>query len=168
MNNLLVDLGGHQVWADGQFWLAWEKSAPALQDEVIRNRLHHLHLVQTAFVWFASGRDQLAFQMSTPQDFASHAALREFGKQASRQLTEFIEGVSDERLGERIELPWFEKRPPFSLTVAEALTQAIMHGQWHRGQNATRLRELGGEPPPIDLIIWYLEGPPCRRLVAFR
>jgi uncharacterized damage-inducible protein DinB len=35
-----------------------------------------------------------------------------------------------------------------------------MHSHYHRGQNATRLRELGGEPPMTDLIVWYWKGRP--------
>jgi uncharacterized damage-inducible protein DinB len=44
------------------------------------------------------------------------------------------------------------------LTVTEALTQCAMHSHYHRGQNATRLRELGGEPPATDLSVWYWRG----------
>jgi uncharacterized damage-inducible protein DinB len=35
-----------------------------------------------------------------------------------------------------------------------------MHSHYHRGQNATRLRELGGTPPNTDLIVWYWKGQP--------
>jgi len=56
-------------------------------------------------------------------------------------------------------VPWF-KDPPLSLTVAEALTQGAMHSQYHRGQNATRLRDLGGEPPTTDYIVWLWKGRP--------
>jgi len=48
-----------------------------------------------------------------------------------------------------------------TLTVTEALTQCAMHSQHHRGQNATRLRELGGEPRPTDLTFWYWKGRPA-------
>lgn len=65
-------------------------------------------------------------------------------------MADLIDGIADERLGERVQMPWFQKDPPFSITVAEALMQAMMHSQWHRGQNATRLRELGGEPPTVE------------------
>ena len=40
-----------------------------------------------------------------------------------------------------------------------------MHSHYHRGQNATRLRELGGEPPMTDLIVWYWKGRPVAGLV---
>ncbi len=38
-----------------------------------------------------------------------------------------------------------------------------MHGQGtgDRGQNATRLRELGGEPPLTDYIAWLWKGRPA-------
>ena len=43
-------------------------------------------------------------------------------------------------------------RKPLTITVGEALMQMAMHSQWHRGQNATRLRELGAQPAAVDLI----------------
>ena len=40
--------------------------------------------------------------------------------------------------------------------------QCVMHSQYHRGQNATRLRELGGSPPITDYILWlYKSKPPA-------
>jgi uncharacterized damage-inducible protein DinB len=36
-----------------------------------------------------------------------------------------------------------------------------MHSHYHRGQNATRLRELGGDPPGTDLITWIWKGRPA-------
>jgi uncharacterized damage-inducible protein DinB len=34
------------------------------------------------------------------------------------------------------------------------LLQAVLHSQHHRGQIATRLRDLGGSPPTVDYIVW--------------
>ena len=161
MKMLLVDLGRHQSWADAEYWRAFGKCPTATHDEAIRNRLHHLHLVQRAFWSIVEGNDRSTFEMTTPQDFGSISALREYGERSSCMLAEFIERVADDRLSARVQLPWFEKDPPFSITVAEALMQAVMHSQWHRGQNATRLRELGGEPPLMDLIIWYWKDRPA-------
>jgi uncharacterized damage-inducible protein DinB len=42
------------------------------------------------------------------------------------------------------------------ISVTQVLAQSAMHGQHHRAQNATRFRELGGEPPTTDLILWYM------------
>ena len=65
------------------------------------------------------------------------------------QVEPFFETLTDQRVSSHIQMQWF-KDPPLSITVAEALTQCVMHSQHHRGQNASRLRELGGEPPTTD------------------
>ena len=65
-------------------------------------------------------------------------------------------GLDEARLAETIEVPRF--RPPLKISVRHALTQAAMHSHYHRGQNATRLRELGGVPPGTDFIEWLRLG----------
>jgi uncharacterized damage-inducible protein DinB len=87
------------------------------------------------------------------------AALKEYARGSLDGLDGFMAGVPEARLDERIAMPWFTN-PPLSITVTEALTQCAMHSHYHRGQNATRLRELGGEPPLTDLIVWYWKDRP--------
>jgi uncharacterized damage-inducible protein DinB len=37
-----------------------------------------------------------------------------------------------------------------------------MHSAYHRGQVASQLRELGGEPPLTDFVAWiWLDRPPA-------
>ncbi len=158
MNPLLRDLCGHQVWADAEQWRAIEAHPPAAQDSPLRNRLHHIHLVQRAFLWAVGDRSS-GFVISTPEEFASLAALKDYARGSLDQFDRFIERVSDARLEERVAMPWFTN-PPLTISVTEALTQCAMHSHYHRGQNATRLRDLGGEPPLTDLIAWYWKGRP--------
>jgi uncharacterized damage-inducible protein DinB len=49
--------------------------------------------------------------------------------------------------------------PGIRITVTEALTQVALHSQHHRGQCSLRLRELDGDPPTVDSIIWLREKP---------
>jgi uncharacterized damage-inducible protein DinB len=44
--------------------------------------------------------------------------------------------------------------------VAQALVQAAMHTQHHRGQCMTRLKDFGGEPVNVDWIIWLWKQKP--------
>jgi uncharacterized damage-inducible protein DinB len=60
-----------------------------------------------------------------------------------------------------IEVPWFQ--PPLKISVRHALTQAAMHSHYHRGQNATRLRDPGGVPPGTDFIVWLRDGKPSAK-----
>ncbi len=98
------------------------------------------------------------FEMTTPDDFVSFEELKAYARTYHDGIRRFIDGVSDRRLGEEIAVPWAPKDARELLTVSEALLQAAMHSHYHRGQNATRLRELGGEPPTTDLIMWYWVG----------
>jgi uncharacterized damage-inducible protein DinB len=71
-------------------------------------------------------------------------------------MTELLKKTDPDRMEEIIDVPWF--KPPAKISVRHALTQAAMHSHYHRGQNATRLRELGGVPPMTDFIIWLRNG----------
>jgi uncharacterized damage-inducible protein DinB len=155
----LHDLYSHQSWADAEHWRAIGLHAAAGADQAIRKRLHHVHFVQHAFLWTVGDR-KAKFRMTTPDDFASFDALQGYARDFHERIPEFFDGLTDARLAENVDIAWF-KDPPLTITVAEALTQCVMHSHYHRGQNATRLRELGGEPPTTDFIVWLWKGRPA-------
>jgi uncharacterized damage-inducible protein DinB len=159
MNPLLRDFCAHQFWADAEHWRAIERHPPAANDAVMKTRLHHIHMVQHAFLW-AVGDRATDFSITKPDDFASLADLNAYARGAHDGLARFLDSVTGAHLDDRIAIPWF-RDPPLSITVTEALTHCAMHSHYHRGQNATRLRELGGEPPMTDLIVWYWKGRPA-------
>ena len=129
---------------------------------------------------------ELLKQYKTVEGVVEHAAelkgkqkerVEQFGEQAilSKKLATIITDVpidfNEEALRytgpeeslrpileELIEIPWFT--PPVTVSRRHALTHAAMHSHYHRGQNATRLRELGGAPPMTDFIIWLRNGQP--------
>lgn len=157
-NPLVRDLYGHQVWADAEHFRAISSHPAARDDNAIRDRLHHIAIVQRGFLW-AIGDRQEAFAFTRPGDFTSFDALQRYAREHHDRLTPVIRTLSDTRLAESIAIPWFND-PPLSLTIAEALTQGALHSHYHRGQNATRLREVGGEPPLTDYIYWLWKGRP--------
>jgi uncharacterized damage-inducible protein DinB len=159
MNPLLRDLYGHQEWSDAEHCRAIEAHPPALADQAIRDRLHHVHLVQHVFLW-AAGDRQAPPRITKPADFADSNALKEYGRSGHRALSKLLEAMAPERFAEIISMPWAPEGSAV-LTVERALTQAAMHSHYHRGQNATRLRELGGVPPTTDLIVWYWRNQPA-------
>ena len=158
MNPLLRDLYGHQEWADAEHWRTIDATAGAADDAALRARLHHLHLVQRAFRWVVGDR-QAPFTIAKLEDLSGPGELKAAARAYHDEVGRVLAALPEPRFEELIEVPWF-RDPPLSLTVAEALTQCAMHSQWHRGQNAVRLRELGAEPPPVDLIVWYWKGRP--------
>ena len=90
MNSLLRDLLGHQFWADAELWTAIGAHAPARDDKVIHDRLHHIHEVQRAFVWTVGDR-AAPFSSTRPDDFASFEALRTYARESHDTARRFLE-----------------------------------------------------------------------------
>jgi uncharacterized damage-inducible protein DinB len=160
MPTYLHELYAHQEWADAEHWRAFEAYPAALADRAIRERLHHIHLVQSAFLWVV--RDATAkFVITKVEDYTNMADLKAFARKCQSEITALLGGMDEARLAQAIVVPWFQ--PPLKISVRHALTQAAMHSHYHRGQNATRLRELGGVPPGTDFIEWLRQGQPEAR-----
>jgi uncharacterized damage-inducible protein DinB len=157
MHTLLRDLYSHQAWADAEHWRAFEAHPGALDDPALRERLHHLHLVQRAFLALAQGETPRRRKLD---EYAGMAELRDEARAYHAQVAAWLAGADDAGLARAITVPWF-KDPPCTLPLHEALTQAVMHSHYHRAQNATRLRELGGAPPYTDYIVWLWRGRPA-------
>jgi uncharacterized damage-inducible protein DinB len=160
VDSYLDELYAHQEWADAEHWRAFEAHPPALADKAIRERLLHIHLVQHGFLWVTSPqRPEFAFKKL--EDFPDIADLKKYAQQGLSEMKERVKSTDQGRLEEMIEVPWFN--PALKISVRHALTQAAMHSHYHRGQNATRLRELGGVPPMTDFIVWLRECQPAAR-----
>jgi uncharacterized damage-inducible protein DinB len=150
---MIRSLFDHMFWADAEMWRAVGRNERAAADLGLRKNLHHILMVQRFFLTRVKGEtfDPLAF--ATPPEV----------------WDEFETVLRDRREGWRA---WLDGSPDFTsmldfepwlkgvrITVEEALTQVVLHSQHHRGQLAMRLRELGGEPPTLDYILWLRERP---------
>lgn len=160
MTSYLAELYAHQGWADAEHWRAFEKHGAALADPALYKRLHHIHLVQHAFLWITGGRSS-QFESKKVEDFPDPAALKKYAQQGVADLEERVGTTTGDALDEVIEIPWFQ--PALKISRRHALMQAAMHSHYHRGQNATRFRELGGTPPTTDFIVWLERGRPQAR-----
>jgi uncharacterized damage-inducible protein DinB len=76
--------------------------------------------------------------------------------QANAQLIQALNTVDLQKL---IALPR-GPRGPWEAPSGVLLLQAITHSQHHRGQNASRMRQLGATPPMTDFVVWYALGRP--------
>lgn len=158
MHSYLEELFAHQEWADASHWRALEAHPATLADKAILERLLHIHLVQHAFLWIA-GPQTSRFEPKKLEDFPAPADLKHYAQQGHVELHELLQGATPDWLEETIEIVWFQ--PTLRLRRRHALMQAAMHSHYHRGQNATRLRELGGAPPITDFISWIKDGQPA-------
>ena len=157
MSSYLDELYAHQEWADAEHWRAFEAHPAALEDKAIRERLLHIHQVQHAFLWITGPRTS-EFAFKRIEDFSGMSDLKQYAQRYHVAVRELLGELDQTKMEELVEAPWFT--PPVKISRRHALTQAAMHSHYHRGQNATRLRELGGAPPLTDFIIWLRKGQP--------
>ena len=158
----LTDLYRHMEWADASVWQAVLKSEAALTDQKLKDYFYHLHLVQRAFL--KAWRGEL--QGAVPPTFDDTASIREWGRGYYEEIFAYLEQSNDTEIAQPMKLPWAEfvekqiGRTPAPITVGGTMLQVPLHSLYHRGQINARLREVGGEPPTVDYIIWiWLERP---------
>jgi len=150
---LLKDLARHQAWADAEHWKALHGNAALLEDQEIRKRLNHIAWAYEMLATLARGETP---DMARMKDRESIEEIETAMGKAVEGLTGALASVDLEK---KIALPRGPKGP-FEAPAGVLLLQALMHGQHHRGQNASRMRELGVTPPMTDFIVWYALGRP--------
>jgi uncharacterized damage-inducible protein DinB len=148
---LLHDMARHQAWADAEHWKVLHANPGALEDGEIRKRLNHMVAAQEMLVSLARGG-----MPSQPRDRESVDELAASMSQAREGLETALASLDLDKV---ISLPR-GPQGPFEAPAGVILLQALTHSQHHRGQNASRMRELGVKPPMTDFIIWYALGRP--------
>jgi uncharacterized damage-inducible protein DinB len=150
---LLKDLAHYQAWADAEHWKALHANAALLEDADIRKRMNHILMACQMLPALARGEVP---DMVAMKDRESTAELEAALGQANEALAAALESVDLEKT---IPLPR-GPQGPFEAPAGVLLLQALLHGQHHRGQNASRMRELGVTPPMTDFLIWHALGRP--------
>jgi uncharacterized damage-inducible protein DinB len=150
---LLQDLARHQAWADTAHWKALHENSTLMEDLEIRKRLNHMVMALRMLTALAQGAtpDPSGMKDIEPADQLEAA----MGK-ANAELIEALNTLDLERM---ITLPR-GPQGPWEAPAGVLLLQAITHSQHHRGQNASRMRQLGATPPMTDFVIWYALGRP--------
>jgi uncharacterized damage-inducible protein DinB len=144
----------HAEWADALVWKA--ALACGSEDGELRAGLHHLHMVQWAYLHIWRAEQVKPRELSS---FPTLATIRGWAREYYRELPSYLGAVSAADLKRDVRFPWAERlvhrfggaRPA---TWGESVVQVAMHSSYHRGQVARRLRELGGEPPLSDFLAW--------------
>jgi uncharacterized damage-inducible protein DinB len=143
----------HQAWADGAHWKVLHENAALMEDAEIQKRLNHMIAAMRMLTALSRGEspDPAQFQQATPAD-----QLEAAQQQATADLIAALGTVDLEKM---ILLPRGPKGP-WEAPAGVLLMQAVTHSQHHRGQNASRMRQLGTNPPMTDFVVWYALGRP--------
>ena len=149
----LRDLARHQAWADGEHWKLLHEHAALLEDAEIRKRLNHMLMAMRMLTALARGEN---VDPSGWKDIEDGKELELAQQKANADAAAALEAIDLEKM---IALPR-GPRGPWEAPAGVLLLQAITHSQHHRGQNASRMRQLGVNPPMTDFVVWYALGRP--------
>ena len=154
MLEMLQELVGHKVWANASLVRAVRGHEAAAADDDLRVLLHHI-IVADRF-WFATNRGR-EFDAGRETDVprALDEVARRFRETHDAELR-WIAQLDERELERQIETTYIPGR---RYSVAQAVMQVCLHSHGHRAQAATRLRSLGGTPPPMDYVLWLRERP---------
>lgn len=159
---MILELFLHMAWADAMVWQCVLSRGSVRGDERVRDRLHHMHLVQRGFLML--WRDP-SVVFPDPPVFPDVERLASWGRAYHREVAAFLVGVDEDELRRPVRLPWADRimgRPTADTSAAQTMVQVALHSAHHRGQVNTRIRELGEEPPLVDFIAWvWLGSPPA-------
>ena len=154
MLTMVRDLFAHQAYADASMMNAIGRHAPAARDQPLRTLLHHVLLSHRFWIHLCQG---IAFSVgdesAVPDSLGPIVARYQ---QTQIQERDWLGRIDEPDLARLLESPYFPAR---RVAVSEALVQVCLHSHGHRSQCATRLRLLGGEPPPLDFIVWLADRP---------
>ena len=153
----------HMEWADAQMWRAARAINGAGTDDRLRWLFHHFHLVQHVYLQAWRGDPFVVTELASYPDLETIAT---WARPYYPAVTSFAGTLDNSRFDTELNYPWENLiadqfgvvRPT---TLSESAWQVFSHTTYHRGQVATRVRELGGEPPTVDFLVWVWSGRPA-------
>ncbi len=153
---ILHELYAHQAWADAAHWGAVLAHGPAQEDADLKGRLFHIHAVQQ--VWLARWQG-VPMPFPKVEDYPVLGDLHHFAKACHVALGTYLGRLAAADL---------DRSVAYKNIAGEAFTQPLgdlmlhlpMHSQYHRGQSAMRMVQLGAHMPGTDLVTWQRGGRP--------
>lgn len=154
MLSMLIDLFGHQAYADAALLNAIRMHEPAERDLELRTLMHHILVAHRFWVNICQDLPFIADGETKVPD--SWDALQAKYQETQTQERGFLSRLTEAHLNRTVESPFFPGR---KVPIEQGLMQVVLHSQGHRAQCATRLRALGGAPPMLDFILWVQDRP---------
>jgi uncharacterized damage-inducible protein DinB len=154
MVSMLQDLIRHKVWANTTLLDSIRGHETAASDPELQKLLHHIILANRFWLLLSLGLPFAEKEESRVPE--SLEAIENRYRETHDKELEWMSSITEADLDGKLETPLI---PGFSCSVAQALMQVCMHSQGHRVHCAALLRQLGGEPPQTDFILWVRERP---------
>ena len=104
-----------------------------------------VHMAGAEWIW----------RIWTADDFADVAALRSRWREIEAGRRQLLENLTEESLRQDLSYKNI-KGEPFTLPLAEQMQHVVNHATLHRGQVVGMIRQLGLQPPAVDLLYYLI------------
>jgi uncharacterized damage-inducible protein DinB len=140
----------HVAWADARVLDALQKSGAAGDSLTL-----FAHLLAAERVWLT----RLRGQDSSPLEIWPDLTVRECETLAGRLRHDYAALLTGLTPGGMLEMVTYRNSSgrAFTASVGDILTHVALHGSYHRGQIAARMRAAGAEPVNTDFITFQRE-----------
>ncbi len=139
----------HAEWADERVLEAMRRSEDPRALEILA------HLLASEVVWFARIETGQSAHLKIWPTMSLDECVT-LARENSRAYRTLVDGLSESDLTRAVTYR-NSKGNRFDTPLGDILLHVAMHGSYHRGQIALRLRESDGEPVNTDYITWVRE-----------
>lgn len=158
-----LSLYRYNEWANGRYYEILVNLSPEQLEARVESSFPSLlatfaHIVSAEWVWL---RRWLGESPSTFPDWLAEprlADLRERLDAVESERLRFLEGLDAPRLSSSVSYRTLSG-DSHSDRLADLLFHVVNHSSYHRGQLATLLRQVGGQPVGTDFVLFRWQEP---------
>jgi uncharacterized damage-inducible protein DinB len=115
-----------------------------------------VHALFAEWIWRRRWEGTSPTQRLKPDDFPTVESLRARWQEEEKQLMDFVNGLSDDRLNSTFSYTNTSGQP-FTRVLWQAMAHVVNHGTQHRAEAAAMLTDFGHSPGDIDMILFLME-----------
>jgi uncharacterized damage-inducible protein DinB len=114
-----------------------------------------VHMAGAEWLWLERWRGTSHARIWTAEDLADIPAIRARWTQIEEERQSLLAGLSEEELGRDLSYRNL-KGEPFALPLVAQMQHVVNHSTQHRGQTVGIIRQLGIQPPAVDLLYYLI------------
>lgn len=114
-----------------------------------------VHIIGAEELWLSRWLGEQGRTLLNSDDFPTYNSLVERWRDYTNEINSYLATLTEEDLTQEIKYANLAG-VSYSLELWKQMLHVTNHSSYHRGQVVTMLRQLGKQPPSLDLIYYYL------------
>jgi uncharacterized damage-inducible protein DinB len=113
------------------------------------------HMAGAEWIWLERWRGTSPLRIWTAEDFVDIPAIRARWRWIEEERQALLDSLGEEELGSDLSYRNL-KGEPFTLPLVAQMQHVVNHSTQHRGQVVGMIRQLGVQPPAVDLLYYLI------------